>query len=359
MKIKYIIYTLIVLLLGYLIYNRITANKKVDAKASGFGKSGGANKIVVNGVIATEENFADEVNVSGSIDANEQVEIRSEISGLIKTINFKEGTSVTKGTLLVKIDDSEQQAQYAQALTKQKLASETADRAQKLLKSEAISQEEYDNAAAELKSLQAQSQLIKAQLSKTSIRAPFTGRIGLRNVSAGAYITPTQTIANLVSVNPVKVSFSVPEKYSQLVKDGSKITFTVGGTAKIFNATIYAKEPAIDAITRTLVIKALANNSDNLLIPGTFANINLTLKAINNAILIPSVAVTPILNGKQIFVVKNGEAKTVKIVSTIRTADRVLVSEGINAGDTVITSGIMALKTGTAVDVRLKNDLKK
>ncbi len=331
----------------------------MDAKGAGFNKNAGATKIAVNGIVATEEDFADEVNVSGSIDANEQVEIRSEISGLIKSINFKEGTTVTKGSLLVKIDDSEQQAQYAQALTKQKLASETADRASKLLKSEAISQEEYDNAAAELKSLQAQSQLIKAQLSKTSIRAPFTGRIGLRNVSAGAYITPMQTIANLVSVNPVKVSFSVPEKYSQLVKNGSKINFTVAGTAKVFNATIYAKEPAIDATTRTLVIKALANNSDNMLIPGTFANISLTLKAINNAILIPSVAVTPILNGKQIFVVENGLAKTVKIVSTIRTADRLLVSEGLNAGDTVITSGIMAIKPGAAVNVKLKTDTNK
>ncbi len=357
MKIKYIVYALIVLLLGYLIYNRINANKEISSKGAGFAKN--SQKIVVNGIIATTEDFSDEVNVSGGIEANEQVEIRSEISGIIKSINFKEGTSVSKGTLLLKIDDSELQAQYAQALTKQKLANETADRAKKLLKSEAISQEEFDNAEAELKSLQAQSQLVRAQLAKTEIRAPFSGKIGLRNVSNGAYVTPSQTIANLVSVNPVKITFSIPEKYSQMVKDGSKITFTVAGTSKLFNGVIYAKEPAIDINTRTLVIKALAENSDNYLIPGTFANVSLTLKSIENAILIPSAAVTPILNGKQVFIVKNGKAQTASIESDVRTADRVLVSKGISKGDTVITSGIMALKEGTPVQIKLNNEIKK
>lgn len=359
MKIKYIIYVAIVLLLGYLIYNRITTNKAANAKGASFSKGGAASKIVVNGVIAMPQDFSDDVSVSGSIEANEQVEIRSELSGLIKSINFKEGTYVNKGALLLKIDDSELQAQYAQALTKQKLASETAGRASKLLKSEAISQEEYDNAAAELKSLQAQTRLILAQLSKTSIRAPFSGRIGLRNVSNGAYVTPSQVIANLVSINPVKISFSIPEKYSQMVSDGSKITFTVAGTSKIFEGVIYAKEPAIDVNTRTLVIKAIAENKNNLLIPGTFANVNITLKTIKDALLIPSVAVTPILNGKQVFVVKNGKAEPVTIESDVRTANKILVSKGLNTGDTVITSGIMALKAGSAVDVKLNKETKK
>lgn len=357
MKIKHIVYALIILLLGYLIYNRINANKAIDNKSADFSKS--AKKTVVNGIVANTEDFSDVVNVSGGIEANEQVEIRSEISGLIKSINFKEGTSVAKGTLLLKIDDSELQAQYAQALTKQKLAKETADRAEKLLKSEAISQEEFDNAEAELKSLQAQTQLVRAQLAKTEIRAPFSGRIGLRSVSTGAYVTSAQTIANLVSINPVKINFSIPEKYSQMIKEGSKITFTVAGTSKVFDGAIYAKEPAIDVNTRTLVIKALAENSGGYLIPGTFANVSLTLKSIKDAILIPSAAVTPILDGKQVFIVKNGKAETKNIVSDIRTADRILVSKGLNKGDTVITSGIMALKPGTPVEIRLNNQSKK
>ncbi len=357
MKITYIVYAAIVLLLVYLIYNRINANKETNVNGAGVSKN--STKVIVNGIVAINEDFSDEVSVSGSIEANEQVEIRSEISGLIKSINFKEGTSVSKGTLLLKIDDSELQAQYAQALTRQKLANETADRASKLLKSEAISIEEFDNAEAELKSLQAQTQLVRAQLAKTSIRAPFSGKIGLRNVSNGAYVTPTQVIANLVSINPVKISFSIPEKYTQMVNDGSKINFTVAGTSKVFEGVIYAKEPAIDINTRTLVIKALAENSNNYLIPGTFANVNITLKSIKDALLIPSVAVTPILNGKQVFVLKDGKAEPVNIVSDVRTADKILVSKGLSAGDTVITSGIMALKAGTPVEVRLGNEIKK
>lgn len=356
MKIKYVVYAFLALLLAYLVYNRIATNKTANTKGANFTKSEG--KIVVNGIIATTEDFSDEVNISGGIEANEQVEIRSEMAGLIKSINFKEGTAVSKGALLVKIDDSELQAQYTQALTKQKLAKETADRAAKLLKSEAISQEEFDNAEAELKSLQAQTQLVRAQLSKTEIRAPFSGKIGLRNVSNGAYVTPSQTIANLVSVNPVKISFSIPEKYSRMVNDGSKITFTVAGTSKLFDGVIYAKEPAININTRTLVIKALAENGDNALIPGTFANVNLTLKSIKDAILIPSTAVTPILNGKQVYVVKDGKAEPINVVSDVRTADRILVNKGLNKGDTVITSGIMSIKPGSPVKVRLNNESK-
>nr|WP_294900772.1 efflux RND transporter periplasmic adaptor subunit [uncultured Pedobacter sp.] len=355
MKVKYIVYVLIALLLGYLIYHRVASNKKMNGNA-GSSKAGADNTIVVTGVIAKTEPFSDEVNVSGSIEANEQIEVHSEVSGVIKSINFKEGTFVNKGSLLLKIDDSELQAQYAQALTKQKLSKEVADRARKLLKSEAISQEEYDNAEADLKSLQAQTQLVKAQLAKTEIRAPFSGTIGLRSVSNGAYVTPTQTIANLVSVNPVKISFSVPEKYSKMVSNGSKINFTVAGTSKLFEATVYAKEPAVDVNTRTLVIRALADNSDNYLIPGTFANVNIALKSIKDAILIPSVAVTPILNGKQVYVVKNGKAQPVTIISDVRTADKLLVTSGISKGDTVITSGIMALKPGLAVKVMLNKD---
>lgn len=351
MKVKYIIYVLIALLLGYLIYNRITAGK---SKTASVPAAGAPNKQVsVNGLVVKTQDFDNALNVSGTIEANEQVDIRSEISGLIKSINFKEGTTVSKGALLLKIDDSELQAQYRQALTKQKLAQETSERAYKLLKSEALSQEEFENAEAEYKSLQAQTQLIKAQLSKTEIRAPFSGKIGLRNVSNGAYVTPTTSIANLVSVNPVKITFSVPEKYSQLVKNNGDVNFTVAGTSKIFKANIFAKEPAIDVNTRTLIIKALASNSDGFLIPGTFANIHLPLQTIKDAILIPSVAVIPVLSGKQVYVTENGKAKTVKIVSDIRTDKDVLVSEGLKEGDTVITSGIMAIKPETPVKVKI------
>jgi membrane fusion protein (multidrug efflux system) len=355
MKLKYIIYLIIVLLLGYLIYYRIDKNSALKGvKGKGAGKASGDQATTVNGIIVKTVNFSNDIAVSGSIDANEQVQIRSEVSGFVRSINFSEGSNVSKGSLLIKIDDRELQAQLVQALTKERLASETENRAKKLLKAEAISQEEYDATLAELKSLRAQSQLIRAQLSKTEIRAPFSGKIGLRNISNGAYITPTTEITNLVSVNPLKITFSVPEKYAQRVQLGTTITFNIAGNSKVYNAKVYAKEPTISVDTRSLIIKAKADN-DGSLLPGTFANVNLPLEKISDAIMIPTEAVIPVLKGKQVYISKNGLAKSVAIKSDIRTDENILVSEGLSVGDTVIISGIMAIKEDAKLKVKIVN----
>ena len=359
MKIKYIIYLLIVILLGYLIVNRINKGKESPKNSGKTNTKEGENKPTsVKGIIVSAQNFSNELNVSGSIEANEQVQIRSEISGLVRSVNFKEGTSINKGDLLIKIEDRELKAQLLQADTKVKLAAQIEARARKLLQSEAISQEEYDNINADLKLLQAQTLLIKAQLSKTEIRAPFSGRIGLRNISVGSYITPSTEIVNLLSVNPVKITFSIPEKYAQLIKLGSKISFTTAGNSQVFNAEIFAKEPAITIETRTLVLKARAINNNNLLLPGSFANINLPLENIKDAILIPSEAIIPILKGKQVFICKNGLAKAVEIKSEIRTEKDVLVSLGLSVGDTVLTTGIMSIKADAPVKVTIESQNK-
>jgi membrane fusion protein (multidrug efflux system) len=350
MKIKYIIYLIIVLLLAYLIYNRISKNK--ETKGSNISKAG-PSAMKVDGIIVKEEDFSNVISLSGTLEADEQVQIKSEISGLVRTINFNEGSYVSKNSLLIKIDDRELQAQLSQALTKEKLASEIEDRSSKLLKSEAISQEEYDNVSAELRSLQSQTQLIRAQLSKTEIRAPFSGKIGLRSISPGSYITPNTEIANLININPIKINFSIPEKYSQRVKVGTEITFTVAGKNNTHKAKIYAVEPAINISTRTLILKAKADNSNGDLLPGAFANINLQLEKISNAILVPSQAVIPVLEGKQVFLLKNGKAKTVLIESDARTDKNVIVDKGLIAGDTLITTGMMGLKENTPVQVTL------
>ncbi len=355
MKIRYIVYAALALVLGYLIYNRIAKGKesKSNQANAASGKGVSAPAANVNGIIVKTEIFSNSVSVSGTIEANEQVAIRSEISGLIRSINFTEGTNVSKGSVLIKIDDRELQAQLAQALTREKLAGENASRSAKLLKSEAISAEENDNIKAEYQALQAQTQLIRAQLSKTIVIAPFSGKIGLRSISSGAYVTPTTDIANLVNTNPVKISFSIPEKYAQRVKAGSNVTFTVAGFSKTFNASVYAVEPAVNITTRSLVLRAKANNPKGELIPGTFANVNLPLEEIKDAILIPSQAVVPVIKGKQVYISKDGKAKAVMITSDLRTDKNVLVLSGLKAGDTVLTTGVMALKPDAPVKVKI------
>lgn len=352
MKIKYVVYALLIAGLCFLVVYRIKKNNSEEKQGSA-GQAGADQKATaVQGMVVKYTRFDDRLAVTGSIDANEQVEIKSEVQGLVRKIYFREGSNVTKGQDLVKIDDSELQAQLAQAKTKENLAAETERRAKQLLAKEAISQEEYDVALADLKSLRAQTQLIRAQLAKTVIRAPFSGRIGLRSISEGEYVTPTTVIANLVSTNPVKITFSVPEKYSGMVRNNTRLSFTIAGSGKKYTAMVYAIEPQVESTTRTLQLRAKAPNPDGALIPGSFASVELPLATIEKAILIPTEAIIPIQNGKQVFVASQGKAKEVTVETATRTDKDVLITSGLKEGDTVLTSGFMTLKEGSPVKVK-------
>ena len=352
MKLKYIIYTIIVIGIAYLIYHRINANKKIEAPAGG--KAGGSsNATVVDGIVVNTTSFENALEVTGSLEANESITLQSEVPGLVKGIYFTEGSTVKKGQLLVKINDRDIQAQLQEALTKQNLSASNENRAKQLLAKGAISQEEYDASLADLQSLKAQSQLIRAQLAKTSIIAPFSGRIGLRSISVGEYLTPTTVIANLLSTNPIKVNFSVPEKYAGEIKKNSAISFTTDASKKAYTGKVFAIEPGINADTRTLQIKALAQNTDGGLLPGSFAKIKLALNELNDAILVPNEAIIPVENGKVVFLKKNGKAKQVKVEAGTRTDKNILIRSGLNVGDTVLTTGSMVLKEDAPVKVNL------
>lgn len=345
MKIKNIVLILILLSVLALIGYRIFVNNQQNEMAN---KRGTAPKMPsqVNAVVLQPINFANELTLTGTIDANEQIELRSEVSGVVQGIFFKEGAFVSKGQTLVKVNDIELRAQLSQAKTQLSLVTENERRAKLLLQKEAISQEEYEVAFAEKQSAQANTQLIQAQISKTSIVAPFSGKIGLRSISPGSYVTPTTMIAKLVNNTQVKVTFSVPEKYSNLIKSNTTFTFATTGSKELFSAKVYAVEPAVDQSTRTIQIRALAENKDEKLIPGTFANINLPLEDITDALLVPTEAIIPIQNGKKVFIAEQGKAKEVIIETGTRTEKEILVTAGLKAGDTVITSGIMSLKNG-------------
>src|SRR5690606_38651492 len=221
--------------------------------------------------------FSNIITLSGSIEPNEQVQIRSEVSGIVRELSFQEGGMINKGQVLLRIDDSELQAQLIQAQSRERLAEDNENRARFLLAKEAISQQEYDVAHADYESAKAQTTLIEAQIAKTTIRAPFSGRIGLRSISQGEYLTPTTVVANLLSINPVKTLFSVPEKYSSQIRVGQGVYFGVSGLSNRFRAEVYAIEPGVDAGTRTIRIRAVAENPGEQLVPGSFARIELPL----------------------------------------------------------------------------------
>lgn len=352
MKIKYLVYTLLILGFGALITYRISSNKsKTDqGKDKGF-----KNKaMTLNGIVVKLQPFDNNLSLSGSIEANEQVEIRSEVSGIVEKITFIEGSNVTKGQMLFKVNDLELRAQLNQTKTKETLASENERRAKLLLQKEAISQEEYDISRADFKTAQAQSQLINAQIAKTAVRAPFSGKIGLRSISPGTYINPTVLVAKLVNISKLKITFSIPEKYVSQVKVNSNLTFMVSGSALKYNAKIYAIEPEVDIQTRTLKIRAIAENKDGKLLPGTFADVELPLEVIKNAIIIPTESIIPIQNGKKVFITNKGKAKEVSIETATRTDSSILVLSGLKSGDTLITSGVMNLKNEMPVKVKVK-----
>ena len=350
MKVKNLVYILLILGIGAFVTYRITQNNKEEAPAT----TGQKAQPKVYGMVLEPQEFKNNLSLSGSIEANEQIDLRSEVSGIVESINFIEGSMVQQGQVLFKVNDIELRAQLAQVKTAQNLASENERRAKLLLQKEAISQEEYDIASADFKSSKAQSQLIQAQLSKATVRAPFSGKIGLRYISKGTYVTPATPIAKLINTSKLKITFSIPEKYASQIKMNTVFSFTTSGATDRYDAKVYAIEPEIDVMTRTLKVRAIAENKEGKLFPGTFANVMLPLETLKDALLVPTESLIPIQNGKKIFVVRDGKAKEVVVETGTRTNDDILITSGLKAGDTVLVSGVMTLKDDSPVNVVLK-----
>jgi membrane fusion protein, multidrug efflux system len=295
------------------------------------------------------------INITGSIIANEEVELRSEVAGKVTGIYFSEGSRVTKGQLLVKINDNDLQAQLKKLVLQDTLISRDEFRKKKLLEMNAVSKEEYDNAITQLQSVRAEKEFVLAQIAKTEIRAPFDGAIGLRNISEGGYAPSSFLVATMQQVNPVKIEFSVPERYRDFLKSGTSIQFTVTGSENIFKGTVYAVEAKIDPVTRTVKVRARSENDKNRLIPGAFAKVELILEKINDAIVIPAQTVVPEMNGQKVFLIKNGKAKSSQVELGIRTDRDTEILSGIAPGDTLAITGLLQLRDGTSVNTSIVN----
>ncbi len=322
-----------------------------ETKASDTGGKDVTEALPVSAYILNPGGLTDKIVATGNVMANEEVLLSAEVAGRITAINFTEGTNVTKGTVLVNINDTELLAQLEKVNYNQKLAEEREQRARSLLQKEAISQEEYDRALTDLNTVKAEASLIKAQLEKTKIIAPFSGTIGLRQVSEGAFVTPGQRIATLTQIQPVKIEFSVPERFAQSVTKNSKVMISLEGTSKKYQAVIYAVEPYIDPETRSVTVRALYPNQNQELRPGSFTRVEFDLNHLQNALQIPAQAVIPELGGYKVFKYVNGKAEQAKISVGIRTSEMVQVTEGLQKGDTVITSGLLQLRSGFPVQI--------
>jgi len=315
------------------------------------GGPGGSALLPVEAVVLKPQKLDNKLVVTGTVLANESLELRSEISGKITKIAFREGSKVNKGDVLIQINDEEIVAQLQKQKHNQKLNEDNEFRQRKLLEKDAISQEEYDNALNRLNTTVSDVRLLEAQLAKTRISAPFAGTIGLRYVSEGAYLSPNTAIAMLYNNTPAKIEFAIPSRYSTLVSAGKEIYFKIEGDTLRYKGEVYAIEPRIDQDTRTLRLRAVADNKNGRLLPGQFVELELILATFNNALLIPTEAVVPEQAGKKVFVLENGIVKEAKIETGIRTNTDLEVTSGLHAGDTVLTSGILQLKEGLKVQI--------
>jgi len=325
---------------------------KDEAAAPGQAQGGGrGGKLSVDAVIIKAAPLDNKLNVTGSVLPNESLELKSEVSGKIISIFFREGKQVLKGDNLIQMNDDEIEAQLEKQKYNRKLNEDNEFRQRKLLEKDAISQEEYDNALNRLNTTVADIRLLETQLAKTKIQAPFDGVIGLRFVSEGAYISPSTVIATLYNISPAKIEFAVPGRYSTQVAPGKKIRFTIESDLQVYEGQVYAIEPRIDPATRTLKIRALAENRHGNLLPGQFVKVEVILESIANAILVPTEAVIPEQAGKKVFILENGKAKEVFIETGIRTANSLEVLSGLKANDTLLTTGILQLRQGMDVQI--------
>ena len=346
---------LIGILLAFVVFGALAYPKlePMFSKSENEGQSGGGPSILsVSGATVRPQAVDNKIFTTGNILANEEVELRSEISGKITEIYLDEGQLVKKGQLLLKINDSELQAQKTRARYRLDLAEERETRQRKLLEKGGISQEDYDATLNEVNVLRSELKLIEAQIAKTELRAPFNGKIGLKYVSEGSYISPSTRIASLQNINPVKIDFSIPERYVNLVETGDRITFTVQGTDKSFEGEIYAIEPKIESQTRTLQLRARSGNEEGLLVPGAFADVELILETIENALMVPSISLVPELGGHKVFVYKDGTVEQQSVTTGIRTEKLVQVTEGLEPGDTVLTTGLLQVRPGMQVNLK-------
>ena len=311
--------------------------------------------LTVEGVIAKREMSSNLLRSTGTTLSNEEIEIQSELNGRITKILFEEGRPVSKGQLLVKLDNEEIQALLKKSILEQKLLSDKEVRQKRLLEIHGISQEEYDASRNAVEVVKAHISMLKAQIEKTEIKAPFSGVIGLRYVSEGAIISPGTVIASLQDFSPIKMDFSVPEKYASEINKNTKVQFTMEGSDELMSADVFAIEPKIDPVSRTLKIRALFSNKNEKILPGSFVNIIIQLGEAEPVIEIPTEALIPDISGAKVYTLKDGKAALTEVSTGLRDRTHIHIKSGLGEGDTVLTSGILQLKSGMPVQAKILN----
>jgi membrane fusion protein (multidrug efflux system) len=316
--------------------------------APGAGSKTNLSVSSVEGFVAKPSVLTENITASGTLVPSEETELHPEATGRVVRLNLPEGRSVRKGELLLKIFDEDLKSQLRKLETQLKQAEITEQRLAELLKVKGVSQQEYDLATLAVQTIKSDIELLRISIDKTELRAPYDGIIGLRRLSPGAYVTPATAVTTIRAASALKLDFSIPEKYSNLIRVGQSLNFTVEGSPATYSAKVLATEQTIAADTRNLVVRASVNNSKGLL-PGTFVEVNLSLGNKTQALLIPNQSIIPQARDKKVILSKGGKALFVTVKTGIRQAGMIEVTEGIQAGDTVCTTGMLFLRPDATV----------
>ncbi|MDR2679207.1 MAG: efflux RND transporter periplasmic adaptor subunit [Tannerella sp.] len=341
---------------GIILYPRLKNRAEPEERAAMSARAPSQRRLPlsINAVIMKKQSLTDRIISTGITIPDEEVDLSFESSGKIVSIHFIEGTHVKMGDLLAKINDKPLQAELKKLEAQIPLAKERVFRQGTLLKKDAVSQEAYEQVTTELDKLMADIELVKARILQTELRAPFDGIIGLRLVSEGAYVTPATIVANLTKISPLKIEFSIPESYVSEVSDGTDIVFYMEASNRMmqkYSARVYAVEGKVSLETYTLKVRATYPNTNEAILPGRFVSVEITKREIKDALAVPSEAIIPEMGKNIVYVYNNGEAKSTEIITGLRTESHVQALEGLMPGDTVITTGVMQLRTGMKVSI--------
>jgi membrane fusion protein (multidrug efflux system) len=327
----------------------ISCKSEKKEKAPANNRPGGDRPVQAEAFVVKTKSLSENLEIPGSLMAFEETEIRPEISGRVVWLNIPEGSFVQKGTLLVKLFDNDLQAELKKLQVQLQIAEKTAERQKALLQISGISQQEYDLSELQVSNLKADIGLTRVSISKTEIRAPYAGRIGLKSISNGAYVTPTNLITTISQVSQLKMEFTVPEKYSTDMRKGRQVNFTIAGTDQQFKATVLATESLIEANTRTLRVRSVVQGKHTLLTPGAFAKVSLQMGQNDRSLIVPSQAVIPQARNKRVIVYQDGKVNFQVVTTGMRDSSFVQILDGLKEGDTILTTALLAVRPDSKI----------
>ncbi len=306
----------------------------------------------VDGYIVSTEVLNESIDIPGTLVSGESTVIHPEISGRIISLNIREGTYVPKGAVLAKLYDADLQAQKRKLQVQLKQAQLTEDRYNQLQKIGGISKQDYDVTTLQVSNIRADLSIIQTEIARTVVRAPFSGKLGLKEISTGAYVTPASIITSIQKTSGLRIDFNVPEKYTSLIKKGQYVNFNVDGSERNYTAVVMATESGIAEATRSLTIRALVKGDATGLVPGGFAQVKLSFAPNEAAMMIPTQAIIPQARGKKVYVYKGGIADFVDVETGVRNATNIEIVSGLEKGDTIIITGLLGLKPDAKVSIK-------